>query len=92
MSIWTIDFDGADDNFVFQVESNGNVVAPVSARLLSDSRIELRFRTAISGKLFILSCAKNWPNDAMLVMTDENVERVLATTNFHKKVYRKWIQ
>jgi hypothetical protein len=92
MSTWTIDFDGADDNFVFQVESNGSIIAPASARLLSDSRIELRFRTAVNGKLYILSCAKNWPNDAMLVVTEENVERILATTNFHKKVYRKWIQ
>jgi hypothetical protein len=89
---WVLDYDGADDNFVFQVESNDQVIIPTSIKLLSDTRIEFIFSTPISGKLYILSCIKNWSIDFSITVTNDNIDRVLSNVNFFKKDYRKWIQ
>lgn len=86
---WVIDMDGADDNFVFDVRGSSNL-SPKSVKLEGDSKIIVDFEEEQSGIFNVISCARNWPDNCDLIVTEENIDRVLSSVNFFKKVYGKW--
>lgn len=87
---WVIDMDGADDNFVVQIEHDGALVLPTSQRVVGQSRIELRFATPVSGTAYILACIENLPEVMDVIVTEQNIEGVLNSVDFYRKVYVKW--
>ena len=88
-----IDCDGSDDSFLLEAVSNsGERVSPLSVKILGDYKIRVSFRQGFSGKIRVVSCAKNWPSDSTTLIHEDNIDRVLGNVNFFKKVYKKWTQ
>lgn len=88
---WVVDMDCADDNFILQVESEGRLVAPSSVRVVRQSCVEIEFPTPVAGDAFILSSVRNVPEVSDVIVGESNVEEVLRSVDFFRKVYAKWI-
>jgi hypothetical protein len=87
---WVIDMDGADDNFIIQIEQDGTLVQPITQRVVGQSRIELGFSKPVSGTAYILACIENLPEVMDVIVTEQNIEDVLNSVDFYRKVYVKW--
>jgi hypothetical protein len=87
---WVIDMDGADDNFIIQIEQDGVLIQPITQRIVGQSRIELGFSKPVSGTAYVLACIENLPEVIDVIVTEQNIEGVLNSVDFYRKVYVKW--
>lgn len=88
---WRLDFEGLDDGFLIDFETDQDpTLKPKSIKLVDPNRAEIAFDFPVSGKLYLMANSENVLTDGDIVVTKDNVENVLASTNFYRKGFKIW--